>query len=67
MLTHINAHPSTFRFGFETTDNCVHGLWSGLHKTMTDFLDVLVAEGFNGLRIPFSVKLALNLDTTFPK
>lgn len=55
------------RFGFETTDHCVHGLWDGLAQTLTGYLDLLAAHGFNALRVPFSVKLALALDTTFPQ
>lgn len=54
-------------FGFETEDNCVHGLWGPLTKSLTDYLDIVQEHGFNALRIPFSVKLALHLDTTFPK
>jgi len=45
----------------------VHGLWGGLSKSLTDYLDLLQTHGFNALRLPFSVKLALALDTTFPK
>lgn len=48
-------------------DNCLHGLWNGLGKTMTDYLDLLAHHGFNALRVPFSVKLALALDSTYPK
>ena len=34
---------------------------------MSEYLDLMAREGFNALRIPFSVKLALDLDGTFPK
>ena len=59
-------HP-TPHFPLETTDNCVHGLWDGLSKSLSDYLDLVQTHGFNALRLPFSVKLALALDTTFPK
>lgn len=52
---------------YPTQDNCLHGLWGGLGKSMTDYLDLLRHHGFNALRVPFSVKLALALDTTYPK
>lgn len=48
-------------------DNCLHGLWSGLGKTLTDYLDLISHHGFNALRVPFSVKFALALDKTYPK
>src|SRR6056297_2539573 len=51
----------------ETPDKCVHGLWGGLSKTLTDYLDLLAFHGFNAIRLPFSVKLALALDTTYPE
>lgn len=47
-------------FGFETPDACVHGLWA---HTIDWFLDFLQEHGFNAIRIPFSMQLALNPDT----
>lgn len=59
------CHPS-FQTLLETTDGCVHGLWDGLSKSLSDYLDLLHTHGFNALRLPFSVKLALALDSTYP-
>merc|ERR1719242_2789771 len=42
-------------FGFETANNCVHGLWSVDYHSIINFLK---DNGFNGLRLPFSVDLA---------
>ena len=53
-------------FGFETEDDCLHGLWGG-QRPISFYLDFIAKHGFNAIRVPFSVKLALNLDTTFPK
>lgn len=50
-------------FGFETPDACVHGLWA---HTIDWFLDFLQEHGFNAVRVPFSMQLALNPDTTRP-
>lgn len=34
---------------------------------MEDFLDQVARLGFNALRVPFSVQLALAMDTTTPE
>ncbi|MCC6620204.1 MAG: glycoside hydrolase family 5 protein [Deltaproteobacteria bacterium] len=39
-------------FGLETTDNAPHGLWVG--RDIGDFLDQMVALGFNAIRLPVS-------------
>lgn len=50
-------------FGCETPDACVHGLWA---HNIDHYLDFLAQHGFNALRIPFSMHLALNPDTVQP-
>jgi len=47
-------------FGYENSCNIVNGLW--VHP-MTWYLDFLKSNNFNGLRIPFSYEIAMNLDT----
>jgi len=42
-------------FGFETANYCVHGLWAVDYHSLIDFMK---DNGFNGLRLPFSVELA---------
>jgi len=44
-------------FGFETSAKVVHGLWS---RPYAFFLDFMTKNGFNALRIPFHLELALN-------
>jgi len=44
-------------FGFETDANVMHGLWS---RDYHDFLDYLSSNGFNAIRVPFYLELALN-------
>lgn len=39
-------------------------LWQ---RPMEDFLDQVARLGFNALRVPFSVQLALAMDTTTPE
>jgi hypothetical protein len=62
-----SPHPTDRTHPEPQQDNCLHGLWSGLGKSLTDYLDLVGLHGFNALRVPFSVKLALALDTTYPK
>ncbi len=40
-------------FGAENDVRAPHGLWS---RPMTDMMDQMVAEGFNAIRLPFSVQ-----------
>eukprot|EP00483_Globobulimina_turgida_P008823 UN08841 len=44
-------------FGFETSNNCVHGLWAVDYHSIIDFMS---NYSFNGLRLPFSAYLVLN-------
>lgn len=44
-------------FGFETSNNVVHGLWA---QSYTFFLDFLASNGFNAIRMPFYLGLAIN-------
>lgn len=50
-------------FGYETETQCLHGIWS--HK-LESFLDFLVANRFNAIRVPFTAELALDLDAALP-
>ena len=43
-------------FGAENDVRAPHGLWS---RPMTDMMDQMVAEGFNAIRLPFSVQNVL--------
>jgi endoglucanase len=47
-------------FGLENPQYALHGLWS---VNMEGVLDMLKREGFNALRVPFSLELSLGLDT----
>jgi len=44
-------------FGFETSNNVVHGLWARDYK---DLLKFLASNGFNAVRLPFWTGLILN-------
>ena len=64
------------RFGFETSNNMVHGLWVGPSASTQDFLTVMYriqALGFNAVRLPMSFQarscccLALDGSTTHPE
>jgi aryl-phospho-beta-D-glucosidase BglC (GH1 family) len=50
-------------FGYETETQCLHGIWT--HK-LESFLDFLVANRFNAIRVPFTAELALDLDAAQP-
>jgi endoglucanase len=45
-------------FGLETETMCPHGLWS---VSLDDVLDLIDEWGFNAVRVPFSLDLALDL------
>jgi aryl-phospho-beta-D-glucosidase BglC (GH1 family) len=47
-------------YGFETGDRIVQGLW---YVTIEEMLDTLMEMGFNALRIPLSLDLALHPTT----
>eukprot|EP00727_Mastigamoeba_balamuthi_P014627 m51a1_g9790 putative cellulase (472) ;mRNA; r:1749423-1751101 len=59
----ININGAEFKlkainwFGFETTNNVFHGLWANDYKAV---LDIVKNNGFNALRVPFWLGLALN-------
>jgi len=49
--------PRAHRFGFETSENMIHGLWVGPNAVTQDFLTVMYriqALGFNAIRLPMS-------------
>lgn len=45
--------------GFEGTTQCVQGLWA---QPLGFFLDFLLANGFNAIRLPLNTQACLNLD-----
>lgn len=46
-----------FRYGFETAVNAFHGLDQ---RSMDEYFQFMQANKFNALRVPFSLKFALN-------
>ncbi|KAH7684643.1 cellulase 2 [Aphelenchoides avenae] len=56
----LNGQPFVLKginwFGFETETFSPHGLWGGA-TTLKAVLDLLVNNGFNALRIPFSLEM----------
>jgi hypothetical protein len=55
LLIHFESN----RFGCETASRFPHGLWT---TTMNALLDFVQKNGFNTLRIPFSLQFGLNPD-----
>lgn len=50
-------------FGFESDIHTVHGLWA---QSLLQILDLLEQNNFNSIRLPFSLDMIVNLNTTFP-
>jgi len=57
----VNGSPFNLKgaswFGFETSNNVVHGLWSRDYKALLSFLS---SNGFNAIRLPLYLDLVTN-------